>query len=132
MKHSFVITSILLFTLPAIAVAKDGTVTAAASWNNSAGFQTSYDKLVKLTTSEAVERQDGGYYDQWQQHNLYISNSSIDTQTNITTGDVRDLNVTSTHCGHSVAQQPINTSGENNITAGDVACIVGTENATNP
>ncbi|WP_288900808.1 hypothetical protein [uncultured Sneathiella sp.] len=132
MKYSFIVTSILLFTLPVIAAAKDGTVTAAEGWNNSAGFQTSYDRLVKLTTSEAIERQNGGFYDQWQQYNFFITNSSIDTQTNITTGDVGGLNVTSTHCGHSVAQQPINTSGTNDISAGDVACIVGTKNATNP
>lgn len=132
MKYSFIVTSLLLFTLPVIAAAKDGTMTAAEGWNNSASFLTSYDKLAKLTTSEAIERQNGGFYDQWQQNNFYITNNSIDTQTNITTGDVGGLNVTSTHCGHSIAQQPINTSGTNDITAGDVACIVGTENAINP
>ncbi len=63
---------------------------------------------------------------------MYISNTSIDTQNNITAGDVDGLNVTSTHCGHSVAQQPINNDADNHVTAGDVSCIVGTNNANNP
>ncbi len=132
MKYSFIVASIFLVASPVLANAKDGTVSATEGWNNSAGFQTSYDKLVKLTTAEAIERKKGGFYDQWQQNNLYISNTSIGVQSNIETGDVGSLFVTETNCGPSVSQLPLDSGGTNDISVGDVGCIVGTNNANTP
>lgn len=128
MKYLFLLASIIVFTSPFLALAKDGTVSASEGWNNSAGFQTSYDKAVKLTTAEAIERQNGGYYDQWQQNNSYITNTAIGAQTTVEAPALTSMTVTNSQCGHSIGQAPVDADGGNSVTTGNVRCAEGSAN----
>lgn len=130
MKYLFIISTIFLSICPTIVTAKDGSISAAEGWNNSAGFQTSYDKLVKLTTAEAIERQNGGYYDQWSQNNLYVSNVTIGAQTVFSESSLENVQINTGNCGAVGGLTNIESPGETRNTIDGAPCQVENSNAT--
>ncbi|MDF2366454.1 hypothetical protein [Sneathiella sp.] len=142
MKYSFIAASILLFTLPAIATARDGTATAAANWNDSTHFQTSYDILTKSAIAELIEKKEGGFYDGWNQYNSYITNigaqtTTIGSQTVFTDSNLDNVFVTPVNCGEIVSSTSVDSPATNedstNISSTIGApCQVQVNNASNP
>ena len=136
MKYSPIIASIILFTLPAVAVAGDGTVSAAEGWNNSAGFQTSYDRLTKSINAELMAKKENGYYDGFNQHNTYITNigaqtTTVGAQTIFQNSNLDNVFVTTTNCGEVSNITSVDTSGTNQSTSTGASCRVKTTNANN-
>ncbi|WP_373089914.1 hypothetical protein [Sneathiella sp.] len=127
MKYLILLTSIILLNLPLPVLAKDGLVSAAEGWNGNAGNQTSYDKLVKLSIAEAIERKQNGYYDQWQQSNLYITNYAIGQQLNIEADNLDGIAITNNQCGHTISQAS-NFGGASELETSDVTCTIGAAN----
>lgn len=134
MKYSFIVASILIFTLPAIATANDGSVSAAEGWNNSAGFQTSYDKLTKSIIAELIEKKENGFYDGFDQYNIYnigAQTTTIGAQTIFNDSELDNVFVTTVNCGETSSITSVDSSGTNSIEANDVTCTVN-NNASNP
>ncbi|MCF8468890.1 MAG: hypothetical protein K9G33_15930 [Sneathiella sp.] len=134
MKYSFLITPILFITVSTVAAARDGTVTAAEGWNNSAGFQTSYDILTKSVIAELIEKKENGFYDGYDQNNSYFTyigaqSNAIGNQV-IFNGSVEsDVSVAPVNCGATTATA-VNESGGNSETAtGGTNCEMGNGNA---
>lgn len=128
----FIITAILIsLSLPA--AAKDGTVSAAVGWNNSAGFQTSYDSSVKGALADLIERGENGYYNQWDHptiYNTYIGaqNTTIGAQTIFHNSRLKDVIITTTNCGEVVSGSSVKSAGTTTITAKGGGCTVTTNN----
>ncbi|WP_340150133.1 hypothetical protein [uncultured Sneathiella sp.] len=136
MNYSLIFAIIISLTLPSLAAAKDGTVTAAEGWNNSAGFQTSYDILTKSIIAELIEKKENGFYDGFDQNNTFITNigaqtNTIGAQTIFNGGTHGSVSVTTTNCGDTASIASSDSSGSNHIEAHDVTCTVP-NNASNP
>ncbi len=136
MKYLTIVAPLLLITLPSLAAAKDGTVSAAAGWNNSAGFQTSYDILTKSIIAELIEKKENGYYDGFNQHNTFITNigaqtTTIGAQTIFNGNQLDHIFVNTTNCGAVSSITSVETSGEHTSTSGETSCTVTTDNAYN-
>jgi cytidine deaminase len=123
-----------LFTLPVTANANDGESTASKNWNNSAAFQTSYDKLTKSVIAELIEKQDNGFYDGFDQYNTYhigAQTTTIGAQTIFNDSDLDHVFVTTTNCGETSSITSVESSGTNQSTATGATCEVTTSNANN-
>lgn len=133
MNTRIIATAALLLILPLSAAAKDGTVSAAVGWNNSAGFQSSYDVSVKGATADLIERAESGYYDQWTQsavYNTYIGaqTTTIGAQTVFQNSNLDHVIVTTTNCGEVVSATTTSSSGSTSITSTGGGCNVTTNN----
>jgi len=137
MKYFIILFSLILFTLPSLAIAKDGTVTAAEGWSNSAGFQTSYDILTKSIIAELIEKKENGFYNGWNQNNSFITNidsqsTTVGSQTIFNGSTLENVVVTTTNCGDSSNITSIDSEGSNSVTGSETTCAVENNNATNP
>ncbi|MEX1034874.1 MAG: hypothetical protein WDZ54_02890 [Sneathiella sp.] len=134
MKYSILILSALLFIVSTTAAAKDGTVTTAEGWNNSAGFQTSYDILTKSVIAELIEKKENGFYDGWDQYHTHFTyigpqSTAIGNQVffNDAVGD--GVHVTPINCGAATATTVNESGGDSETTTGDLTCYIGAEDA---
>lgn len=136
MKYSLIFASMFLVASPVLANAKDGTVSAAEGWNNSAGFQTSYDKLTKSVIAELIEKKENGFYDGFDQHNAFTTNigaqtTTIGAQTIFNDSELDNVFVTTTNCGEVSSITSVDSSGTNQSTTTGAACEITTTNANN-
>ena len=139
MKYSILILSALLLTISAVASAKDGSVSAAEGWNDSAGFQTSYDKLTKSVIAELIEKKENGFYDGFSQYNTYnigAQTTSIGAQTIFTESKLDNVFITTNNCGEIVSSTTtdstsINKNSTNTSTTNGAPCRVRVNNASN-
>ncbi|MAL80042.1 MAG: hypothetical protein CMN55_13180 [Sneathiella sp.] len=127
----------IFLALPLLAQAKDGTVTAAVGWNNSAGFQTSYDISSKAAIADLIEKKENGYYDQWKRpinYNTYIGAqvTTIGAQTIFQDSNLDNVIVTTTNCGEVVSATSVKSADSNQINVTGSGCNVTTNNMSNP
>ena len=137
MKKLHFAAAALLLSLPLTAAARDGTVTAAVGWNNSAGFQSSYDVSVKGATADLIERGENGYYDQWDRpavFNTYIGAqlTTIGAQTIFQNSHLNHVIVTTTNCGEVTSAAAIKSAGVGKINVTGGGCNVTTNNMSDP
>lgn len=129
--------ALLLLALPTQPQAKDGTVTAAVGWNNSAGFQTSYDISIKAALADLIEKKENGYYDQWKRpinYNSFIGaqTTTIGAQTLFQNSNLNNVIVTTTNCGEVVSSTSVNSSDSKETTVTGSGCNVTTNNMSDP
>ena len=137
MKKITFAAALLLLALPVQAAAKDGTVTAAVGWNNSAGFQTSYDISVKAALADLIERKENGYYDQWERpasYTTYIGaqTTTIGAQTIFQNSNLDHVIVTTTNCGEVVSATSVQSANSTDIGVTGAGCNVTTNNMSEP
>ncbi len=130
--NKIIIYSLLISIIPATSFSYEGSVSAAQGWSDSAGFPSTYEKLAKATVAEIIEKKKGGFYDQWVQNNLNITNLTIGAQTNFTDSELDNVFVTTTNCGETNAITSVNTPGSSSITGQSAPCTVRNSNANIP
>ena len=137
MKKSIAMASLIFLSLPALAMARDGTMSAAAAWGNNAYFQSSYDIMTKAAIAELMAKKENGYYDGWDQNTTYITNigaqtTTIGAQTIFQDSELSNVFVSTTSCGEITSVTTVDSSDQNTITANGASCEVKTKNAKNP
>ena len=105
------IISILIFFIPITSYSFEGGVSATQSWNDSAGFPTTYERLAKTTIAEAIEKKRGGYYNGWDQTNYIFYNTAIGAQIVISESKLEDVQMSIANCGNSTAQTSLEATG---------------------
>jgi hypothetical protein len=132
MNMRSILLPILLFTVPNDAFSFESRVTANQSWNDSAGFPSTYERLAKATIAEIIQKKRNGFYDSWDQVNNYYSSTAIGAQTVFTDSNLEHVQVNTTSCGQVSASSNHDTTSTAETYNNEAPCRIENQNANTP
>ncbi len=122
MKKLIPLSIVLLTALSASNYAHSASVSAAEGWNNSAGWQSAYEKLVKDERADKIKKAKSGYYDGFETYNYYISSTTVGNLVTISDSTLDGVTVRNLNCGNVTSQNLLSGEGSNVIKVNSDTC----------